>query len=130
MSGPTLSEKVLALLDCIPESADVDLEPITRRVLARIDTQGRASYVLPDGAERHSQATLAEEARNFCEEIEDALAYAASAHHISGDPRWTAVPPVLAMLWQLAAVVTMDFDPPRRPDNVVGIYPDDLDDAA
>lgn len=130
MSEPTLSDKVLALVACVPDRDDIDLSPITGRVLARINTQGRASYVLADGAERHSQATLAEEARNFCEEIEDALAYAANAHHISGDPRWTAVPVMLAMLWELAAAVTLDDDPPRRPDNVVGIFPDDLGDAA
>lgn len=108
MSEITLVEKVQALVACVPDRPDVDLAPMTRCAVVRINTQGRASYVLEDGAERHSQATLSEEARNFCEEIEDALAYAANAHHLSGDPRWTAVPVMLAMLWQLASDVVTD----------------------
>jgi hypothetical protein len=111
MSEPTLSEKVLALVDSLPP--DMELRRFSVRVVRRIETVGSASYALPDGRERHAEATLADEARNFCEEIEDALAYAANAHHISGDPLWRAVPPVLAMLWQLARDVANADDHPR-----------------
>jgi hypothetical protein len=111
MSDVTLSEKVTALVDGLPP--DMDLRRLTVRVLRRIETVGSQSYALPNGRERHTEATLADEARNFCEEIEDALAYAANAHYISGDPRWTAVPPVLAMLWQLAIDVAMTDERPR-----------------
>lgn len=101
MSSPTLTEKVLALLAELP-SERPELEALAERVVLRIETQGAAEYVLADGAERHEQATAAEEARNFCEEIEDALAYAANSYFIGGDPRWKAVPPALATLWQMA----------------------------
>lgn len=104
-TDPTLTEKVIALLAVVPEDRP-GLEELAERVILRIETQGRESYVLADGAERHQQATASEEARNFCEEIEDALAYAANAYFIGGDPRWRAVPPVLATLWGLARDVT------------------------
>lgn len=104
-TDPTLTEKVIALLAVVPEDRP-ELEDLAERVILRIETQGRESYVLADGAERHQQATASEEARNFCEEIEDALAYAANAYFIGGDPRWRAVPPVLATLWRLARDVT------------------------
>jgi hypothetical protein len=103
MSTPTLTEKVLALLAQVPEDQErPEMEALVERVVLRIETQGRESYVLADGAERHEQATAAEEARNFCEEIEDALAYAANAYFIGGDPRWKIVPETLAVLWQMA----------------------------
>jgi hypothetical protein len=98
---PSLTEKVLELLAVVPDDRP-EIEALSERVILRIETAGRAEYVLADGAERHEQATAAEEARNFCEEIEDALAYAANAYYIGGDPRWRAVPPALAVLWQLA----------------------------
>lgn len=104
-TDPTLTEKVIALLAVVPEDRP-GLEELAERVILRIETQGRESYVLADGAERHQQATASEEARNFCEEIEDALAYAANAYFIGGDPRWRAVPPVLATLWRLGRDVT------------------------
>ena len=111
VTEPTLSEKVLALVDVLP--ADMELRRFSVRVVRRIETVGSASYALPTGRERHAEATLADEVRNFCEEIEDALAYAANAHYISGDAMWTAVPPVLAMLWQLARDVANADERPR-----------------
>jgi len=100
MSEPTLSEKVLAFVASLPEQPE--LGPFSSVVVHRIETAGARAYVLADGSERHHQASAAEEARNFCEEIEDALAYAANAHHLGGDPRWRAVPPLLAILWEIA----------------------------
>lgn len=99
---PSLTEKVLALLEATPSSNRPEIEDLAERVVLRIETAGRAEYVLADGAERHEQASAAEEARNFCEEIEDALAYAANSYFIGGDPRWKAVPPALAVLWQMS----------------------------
>lgn len=113
----TLTEKVIALLAVVPEDRP-EIEALAERVILRIETQGRESYVLADGAERHQQATAAEEARNFCEEIEDALAYAANAYFIGGDPRWRAVPPVLATLWRLSRDVAAGENL-RPPSNVV-----------
>jgi len=117
MSSPSLTEKVLALLAELP-SERPELEALAERVVLRIETAGRAEYVLADGAERHEQATAAEEARNFCEEIEDALAYAANSYFIGGDPRWKAVPPALATLWQMARHVA-DREHLTPPANVV-----------
>lgn len=105
---PSLTEKVLALLEATPSSNRPEIEDLAERVVLRIETAGRAEYVLDDGAERHEQASAAEEARNFCEEIEDALAYAANAHHIGGDARWRAVAPMLAMLWTVAREIVAD----------------------
>lgn len=106
MSEPTLSEKVLAFVECLPKQPEVG--PFSERVVRRIETDGAVAYVLPDGSERHLNASVVEEARNFCEEIEDALAYAANAHYIGGDPRWRAVAPLLAVLWTLAREVVAD----------------------
>lgn len=116
-TDPTLTEKVMQLLAVVPEDRP-GMEDLAERVILRIETQGREAYVLEDGAERHQQATSAEEARNFCEEIEDALAYAANAYFIGGDPRWRAVPPVLATLWLLARDVATG-DNLKPPANVV-----------
>ncbi len=106
MSEPTLSEKVLAFVECLPQSPEVG--PFSARVVRRIETAGAVEYVLADGTERHLTASMVEEARNFCEEIEDALAYAANAHHIGGDARWRAVAPMLAMLWTVAREIVAD----------------------
>lgn len=106
MSEPTLSEKVLAFVECLPQAPEVG--PFSARVVRRIETAGAVEYVLADGSERHLTASVLEEARNFCEEIEDALAYAANAHYLGGDSRWRAVAPMLAMLWTLAREIVAD----------------------
>ena len=117
-ADPTLTEKVLALLAVVPEERP-EIEQLAERVILRIETAGREAYVLADGAERHEQATSAEEARNFCEEIEDALAYAANAYFIGGDPRWRAMPPVLATLWRVARDVAKGENLTPPPANVI-----------
>jgi hypothetical protein len=117
MSEPTLSEKVLAFVECLPKQPEVG--PFAARVVRRIETDGAVAYVMPDGTERHVQASAIEEARNFCEEIEDALAYAANAHYMGGDARWRAVAPLLAILWEIARATIADAQAPGPPAEVI-----------
>ena len=99
---PPLGEKVAAFVAAIPAQAtDARLADLAYRTRDRI-RDGAKDYTLAGGTERHELATPTEEARNFREEIEDALAYAANAWWTSRDPRWLALAPILAEVWALA----------------------------
>jgi|DEB0MinimDraft_10_1074344.scaffolds.fasta_scaffold110374_3 hypothetical protein len=95
----TLGEKVERLIAA--SGLVSDCGPYLERVQRRIAHEGAEEYALPGGGERHETATPEAEALNYCEELEDALAYAANAYALTGNPRWTAVPSALAVLWRL-----------------------------
>jgi hypothetical protein len=99
---PPLGEKVAAFVAALPTQAtDARLADLAYRTRERI-RDGAQDYTLAGGTERHELATAVEEAANFREEIEDALAYAANAWWTSRDPRWLAIAPILAEVWALA----------------------------
>jgi hypothetical protein len=99
---PPLGEKVAVFVASLPEQArDARIADLAYRTRERI-RGGAQDYTLAGGTERHEFATPTEEAANFREEIEDALAYAANSWWTSHDPRWLALAPILAEVWAIA----------------------------
>lgn len=99
---PPLVEKVAVFVAALPEQVrDARIADLAYRTRERI-RDGAQDYTLAGGTERHEFATATEEAANFREEIEDALAYAANAWWTSRDARWLGLAPILAEVWAIA----------------------------
>lgn len=77
------------------------IDELAACAVARVEHFGTREYGTEDG-ERWENATLAEEVRNFLEEMEDGLAYAASAYDKSGDRGWLLIVPLIAMAHSIA----------------------------
>ena len=77
------------------------IDELAASASARVSHFGAREYTSDDG-ERWEVASVAEEARNFMEEMEDGLAYAASAYDKSNDRGWLLVVPLIAMAHSIA----------------------------